>query len=148
MSTEWLAIQSFQHGQDLLTAINTLSIYTKLEPTGISDKEQAEAADRARGTIASFLEELEAMVQEIEKREVVLGIDPRRRQLVRNFIAAKHNQRRFHSALFQSTFANVRRLLHPSSKEDRRSLIECLEELRVLLEEHIHTDTMRILGEI
>lgn len=148
METEWLAIQSFQHSQNLLSAINTLSIHTKLELAGIPDEERAAAAKQARETIASFLTELEEMVREAEKEKTILGADPRRRQLVESFIEAKHNPRRFRSVLFQDASTRVQELLHSDKEEDSRSLLECLKELRVVLEEHIHTDAMQILGEI
>jgi recombinational DNA repair ATPase RecF len=148
MTTEWLAIQSFQHIQELLSAVNTLSIHTKLGLAGLSDECRAEAADCARKTLDSFLKELEPMVQEAEDEKLILGADPRRRQFVESFITAKHNRHRFHSALFQDTFSLIRNLLSSNKEEDRRSLLKCLEELRVLLEEHIHADTMQILGGI
>jgi hypothetical protein len=145
VTTEWLAIQSFQYSQNLLSAINTLSIHTKLYLAGIPDEERAEAADRARETLASFLEELEPMVQEEEKGNVVLGIDPRRHQLVKSFIFAR-NRNRFHSILFQGKSSRVQELLRSDERKDLRSLLPCLEELRVLLEEHIRADAMQILG--
>ena len=148
METEWLAIQSFQHSQNLLSAINTLSIHTKLELAGILDEGRVAAAERARETIVSFLAELQEMAQEAEKGKTILGVDPRRRQLVESFIAAKHNPRRFRSALFQDTSTRVQKLLRSNSEEDSEFLLECLKELRILLEDHIHTDAVQILGEI
>jgi len=39
-------------------------------------------------------------------------------------------------------------LLNSDRREDRTAILESLEELRVLLEEHMHVDAERVLGEI
>lgn len=149
MSTQWLAVQSFQHSQDLLTAINTLSIHIKLGLAGIPDEGRAESAKQARENLTSFLKELEQVVQKAEQGETkpVLGADPRLRQLAKSFIEARRNWRRFHSLLFRNTFSHVQQLLNSDKEEDLRSLLQCLKELRMLLEEHVHTDVVQLLGE-
>ncbi len=150
MSTQWLAVQSFQHSQDLLAAINTLSMHIKLGLIGISDKDREATSGSAREKLASFLKELEAVVKELQRGEAkpMLGVDLRLRQLARNFIEAKRNRERFESPLFQNTITHALELLTSDKKEDQRSLVKCLEELRTLLEEHVHTDATQILGEI
>ena len=149
MSTDWLAIQSFQRSQDLLAAINTLSIHTKLRLSGVSDQERAEAAVEARQKLTSFLEAFEKIVQQAEQAEgeALLGINPRLQQLARRFVAAKRDRSRFHSTLFtQSTSETVGLLASPDEK-DQRTLVNCLTDLRTLVEEHIYTDTHQILSE-
>jgi hypothetical protein len=47
MSSEWLTAESFERSQRLISAINTLSIHTKLAREGI-----ANAPDGARSTCA------------------------------------------------------------------------------------------------
>jgi hypothetical protein len=149
MSIQWLVVQSFQSSQYLLAAINALSIHLKLEAAGLSDKERSERANQARSTLVSFVETLGPVLDEIEGGESkpVLGVDPRLRQLAKSFLAAKRNQRRFHSALFQNRFSQFKQLLKSEQVEDREPLLESLDELRVLIEEHVHTDTERVLGE-
>ncbi len=150
MSTEWLAVQSFQHSQAVLGAINTLSIHLKLNLAGIPDQERAEEAAKARETLTSFLKELETVVDELEREETkpVVGADPRLRQLGESYIEAKRDRRRFHSALFRDNLSNVRQLLQSDQAEDQKRLLKNLEELRVLIEEHIHDDAIQLLGEI
>jgi hypothetical protein len=149
MSVQWLAVQSFQHSQDILSAINTLSIHLKLESAGIKDEARAQQAAAARGKLVTFLAELEPMVSEAENDEAkpVVGADPRLRQLAKSFVSAKRNRFRFHSALFRNTIGQAKQLLDSQRPEDREPLLECLEELRLLIEEHVHTDTERVLGE-
>lgn len=150
MSNKWLAIQSFKKNQELLSAINVLSIKTKLDSAGVSDEEIDDAANHARQKLATFVTALENVVSETEQdgMEPVLGADPRLRQLAMRFISAKSNRRRFRSALFQTTLERTRQLLDSEGPEDRQALAESLEDLRVLLEEQAHTDAERVLGDI
>jgi hypothetical protein len=158
LTTQWLAIQSFQQSQDLLDALNTLSIHLKLKLAGIPDQQRTEAATRARETLVSFLESFEHIlnVSEQTKGSAILGIDPRLRDLARSFSSAKSDRQRFHSVLFTKTVSEVVRLLKATGAEGEgeplaaycKTLIDSLGELRALIEEHIHKDTVQILGEI
>ena len=149
MSVQWLSVQSFQHSQDVLSAINALSIHLKLATAGVSDEARGEQARQARATLAAFLEELEPVVTETERGGAtpVVGANPRLRQLASSFVKAKHNSYRFHSELFRATPTRLKQLLASSNVEDRAALLDCLAELRVLVEEHVQTDTERVLGE-
>ena len=150
MSTQWLAVQSFQHNQDLLAAINKLSIHLRLQLERDEDEERTGEANKAREMLSSFLRELETLVNDTERGEEVpvLGANPRLRQLARSFVKAKRNRRRFRSSLFRNGAGCFQQLLHSNTKEDRQALLESLEELRVLVEEHMHVDAERVLGEI
>ena len=54
MSTHWLDIQSFQQSQELLSAINTLSIHRKLTDKGYLDIRKKESAEQAIETLVAF----------------------------------------------------------------------------------------------
>jgi hypothetical protein len=150
MSVQWLAVQSFQHNQDLLSAINKLSIHLRLQLEGNNDTERGEEANKAREILSSFLRELETLVKDKEGGESVpvLGANPRLRQLARSFMNAKHDRRRFHSSLFRNGAGCFQRLLESNAKEEQQALLESLEDLRLLVEEHMHVDAERVLGEI
>ena len=150
MSIQWLAVQSFQHNQDLLAAINKLSIHLRLQLEGDEDDERAREANEARKMLSSFFGELETLVNDTERGEEVpvLGANPRLRQLARSFVAAKRNRRRYSSPLFRNGAGGFQQVLHLDTKEDRQALLESLEEFRVLIEEHMHVDAERVLGEI
>ncbi len=149
MSTDWLTIQSFQRSQDLLTAINTLSIHTKLRLSGVADEERAKATAEAREKLASFLMAFEKIVQQTEQAEgeALLGIDPRLQQLARSFVAAKRDRSRFRSMLFTRSPSEAVNLLAATEERDQQALIECLTDLRALVEEHIYTDTRQIFSQ-
>lgn len=150
MSVHWLAVQSFQKNQDLLAAINKLSIHLRLQLERNEDAERAGEANKAREMLSSFFRELETLVNDTERGEEVpvLGANPRLRELARRFVRAKRNRRRFRSSLFRNGAGCFQQLLHSNTKEDRQALLESLEELRVLVEEHMHVDAERVLGEI
>ena len=149
MSTEWLAAQSFQYTQELLAALNTLSIHLKLGLAGHSDEARRAAAQQARDTLVVFLKELETLIQQVGQGDAkpMMGVDLRLRQLAKQFEAAKRDRNRFHSALFCHALPHVQQLLYSDKREDQQALIECLQELRTLLAEHVEADTACILGE-
>ena len=150
MSTQWMAIRSFQHGQDILTAINTMPIRTKLKLAKNPDREREEAVARARETLDAFLREMGQIIQRVEEEgpKPLLGVDARLRQLARSFAAARKDPRRFRSELFQNNLSRARELLYAEGESDRRELLEFLQELRTLLEEHVNADATRLLREI
>lgn len=149
MSTEWLAVRSFRHIQDLLSAINTLSIHIKLVQAAVPDKGRVEHAASARQTLLSFLKELENVVRGAEQAngQPVIGADPRLRELARSFVRARGERKRFCSILFRDSISQMEALLHSDRTEDLLSLLQCLSELRMLLEEHLPADTQQLLGE-
>lgn len=147
MATTWLTFQSFQHGQEILKAINTLAIHLKLKLSGMADETRVQEAEQARAVLVKFLEELEAVVQQGSRMETapILGADPRLRQLATNYLAARRHQR-FRSRLFTGSIDGVKALLHSEIQSDQAALVECLDELRMLVEEHIQEDAGQILG--
>jgi hypothetical protein len=149
MSAHWLTFQSFQQGQDLLEAINLVSIHTKLQRNGMAGTEHAEPIQQSREKIKAFLQALATLVHQAETKpdQPLLGIDIRRQQLVDRFLDAKRNPRRFRSTLFKKSIEEAIQLLTAESEEERHQLINSLSELRALIEEHIDRDTVRILGE-
>jgi hypothetical protein len=147
---QWLTVQSFQHSQELLAAINTLSIHLKLEAEGASDRERAQAADDSRNKLDGFRKELEQLVGKPDRDEVkpVLGTDPRTRQLAESFLEARRDRTRFRSVLFREDISRARQLLYSDADEDREPLLQCLDDLRVLLQEHVQADASQIMGQI
>lgn len=150
MSNYWLDIQSFQQTQDLLSAINTLSIHIKLGLAGIPDPGRKDAAAQARETLVSFFEALDEVVQGIEggQRKPLLGVDARLRHLAQNFVKARRDPDQYGSQLFQNTLSHARHLLYSDQPEDLKEVLRSLKEFRSMLEKHVSTDATRLLGEI
>lgn len=147
-STEWLAIQSFGQDQDILSAINTILIHTKLRLAGIEDEARAAAVAQAREELEAYLETLERIICQAEEAEggALVGVDPRLRQLARSFVAAKQERRKHQSVLFEESPSHVADLLTATDEEKQKALIESLSELRTLIEEHFYTNASQILS--
>lgn len=146
INSKWRTVQSFQKNQNLISAINTLSIRIKLEMAGHSDLKEAEAIQKAKEELCSFLTELNPQVQraEVEKKPL-LGVDPRRRQFVKHFIAAKQSSR-IHSPFLLNDLSEGVQLLHSEAEIDKQTILFFLEELQMLLEEHIGSDVQQLFG--
>lgn len=150
MSPDWLAVQSFGANQRLLTAINDLSIHTKLRLGGVDDPGRSQAAADGRKTLEAFLYRLDTALGQSGEDELgpVLGTDPRLRELARSFVAARRDRGRFRSVLFRQSPSEMEQLLRSGKPEDEKLLVECLKELRALVEDHLHSDAAEVLGEI
>ena len=142
------AVQSFHENQKLLFAINTLSIHTKLEIAGHSDMNREKAVPEAKEMLRLFLIELEPQVQRAEEAgtKPLLGVDARRRQLIKNFTAARRN--RIRSSFLRGKLSDAAELLYSNKAADKEDILLVLKELRMLLEEHIAGDTEILIGNI
>lgn len=149
MKPKELAVQSFHENQKLLFAVNAVSIHTKLEMAGRSDLNSTETIAEAKDTLNTFFKELDVIVQRAEKAgtKPLLGVDARRRQFVRNFIDAKRNYR-IQSPSLRGKLSDIAQLIHSDKDTDKRDVLLVLEELRMLIEEHIAGDTEILLGGI
>ena len=149
MSTQWLAFQNFKQGQDLISAINTLSIHLKLQLLNVNDEERTQAVDNAKTVLSAFLKTFDAVVVRIEqaKSEPITGIEPRLHQFANRFVNAKHRRNQFRSLLFRTSPAHIEEMLHSTEVEDQTNLIKSLTELRTLLEENLYNDTIQVIGE-
>jgi hypothetical protein len=146
---EWLAARSFERAHEVISAINTLSMYAKLSARGIADAVRAEEAQGAKAVLAAFLAKLESLVTVAQKDpdSVGAGADPRLGNLARRFVAAqKHWPQQ--SPLYAQPTQGLVRLLSSADSHDREQLIECLRELRNLIEQNVHSDVVGILGDI
>ena len=150
MSTHWLNIQSFQQSQELLSAINTLSIHRKLTDRGHPDMNRKRAAEQAKEILVAFFQKLAKIVQDIGDghRKPVLGVDARLRHLAENYVHAKRTRGQFYSPFLEHPLSQVGQLFYSERPEDRREALKVLAAFRELLEEHISVDTTRLLGEL
>lgn len=140
------AVQSFHENQKLLFAINTLSIHTKLEMAGHSDMNRTKEISEAKEVLRLFFIELEPQVRRAEEGETkpLLGIDARRRQFIKNFIAARRT--RIRSSFLRGKLSDAAQLLYSDKTADKENILLVFEELRMLLEEHIGSDVQVLLG--
>ena len=148
MKSQELAVQSFHENQKLLSAVNTLSIHTKLEIEGRSNLDDEKTVAKAKDELCSFFTELEREVQDAEiEKQPLLGIDQRRQQFIRNFVEARRSDR-IQSPFLQDKLAEVVQILHSEKKADKQAILPILAELRTLIEEHLESDVSQLLGGI
>ena len=150
MSSHWLHIQSFQQSQELLSAINTLSIHRKLTDGGHTDTNRIEAAEQGKETLIAFCDKLDHVVQNIEDghRNPVVGVDSRLLRLAENYVDAKHARGQSASPFFERPLSQVKGLFYSERPQDRSELLAILAAFRVLREEHVAGDTKRLLADI
>jgi len=148
MSSDWTAIQSFHRSQELLTAINELSIHLKFEAAGISDVQQTARAAEAKTQLLEFLRRLAPLVETAERegRQPVTGADTRMRQFAERLAEARRTKPKQKSPLLSNSFSKVIELLESPKAEVRGALLESLSDLRQLLDEHLKTDTRALVG--
>lgn len=126
-----------------------LSIHTKLSLTGTVDNQRQAAVDEAKQKLNAFLQEISSILQVIEEDELepILRTDPRLSELVEKFVVARQDRQHSRSSLFQGQFTQVQQLLNTEDERGQQSLIQCLDELRSLLQEHMSVDTEQVMGE-
>lgn len=148
MNSDWMAIQSFHRNQELLTAINELSIHLKLEEAGIADTQQNERAQAAKERLVDFFKRLEPLLETAEQnnRQPMTGADARLRQLAQRLADARRVSRKGSSPLFRNSLTKMIELLQSEKSEDRPSLLRCLRDMRQLLDEHLEKDTRALVG--
>lgn len=146
---DWLVAQSFEQLQAVLSAINTLSIHTKLMVAGLDDAARNREAEQARADLLHFLDRLDAVTQSAQhhRNGVTLGVDPRLGQLARKFLSLKTRWPQA-SSLSNTSLSQFRELLSARTLDNDKLLVGFLRDLRSLLEEHIHSDIAGILGDV
>ncbi|MDE3256338.1 MAG: hypothetical protein OYM47_00680 [Gemmatimonadota bacterium] len=150
MTPHWPHVQSFQQSQELLSAINTLSIHRKLKDGGHPDTNRIEAAEQAKEALIAFFDKLDHVAQNIEDGHPtpVLGVDSRFIRLAENYVDAKHARGQSASPFFERPLSQVEGLFYSERTRDRSELLEILAAFRVLLEEHVGADTKWLLADI
>ncbi len=146
---DWLVAQSFEQVNAVLSAINTLSIHTKLTLIGVDDTARIADVGTARRELLHFLERLEGVIQNAQHRRdgVTLGVDPRLGRLARKFLSLRAKWPSG-SSLSSASLPRLRELLSARDSQESEALVIFLGDLRSLLEEHIHSDITGILGDV
>ncbi|MDZ7399194.1 MAG: hypothetical protein ONB37_03410 [candidate division KSB1 bacterium] len=147
MSDHWISYQSFVKNQQLLEAINTLSIHTKLKLAGDADSGRSQEVEQAKQQIAHFITTFDQLIQKNNDDQTLHGADERLRQLLQDFYSARRDNQKFRSQFFTKSPSQILKLMASDKTEDEEALVECLRELRLLIEQHVHADTTAILGE-
>jgi len=143
MKQHWLDIQSFLSDQKVLAAIDDISIATKFELAGTLDAERTELAKQAKGVLESFLRRLDQVTSQA-RTDVVKGVDPRFKQLADAYATAREDTANFNSTLMKAGTSAAIRLFWAEEPRAKRELLDCLDELRQVIQRHQQTDVSAI----
>lgn len=149
MSVKWLGVQNLKQNQDLLSAVNSLSIKTKFDLAGVNDESVNTAANTAREKLSAFFTTLKTVVAETQTGDesALLGADLGWRQMAKRLLRS-NSYRSLTTASVEEMLEHTRQLLTPRNQSDCRELVSRLEEIRVLLEEQTRTDAERVLNDV
>lgn len=144
MTAKWLALRNLRRNQQLLKAINILSLHLQLMIEGHESDVQPSILEAARTKLVEFLDKLEVGIQQANESEigVIYGADPRFQAFVESYLDVQQNAS---TSPLTNDLASVRRLLDSGESNDQEKLLSYLTNLRVLVEEQINHDTVQAL---
>jgi hypothetical protein len=149
MNQDWLAAANFERAHEILSAVNVLSIDAKLRLAGVASNRLPAEIERARDRLLEFLRRFDLLVSEAESHpgRTLTGTDPRLGGLAVQYVTARRSGRD-HSAFFAMSPGQVGELLASNRPEDLSALVECLRDIRALMERHIRADVSGIVGDL
>jgi hypothetical protein len=156
MNSDWLAAASFERTQEVVSAINALSIHAKLRRAGAREPFETGEIEQARDRLLQFLDACERLVESSadDRSTAIVGADPRLSHLALRLFngAPPHDRARPGGRPLRLVgcgipFDEVRDLLRSGRDEDLEALLPCLRSLRALVEEHAQGDLVTILGD-
>lgn len=149
VKNDWLTASSFEQVHELISAINVLSIHAKLTMAGVEDPTDEDEVKRARGSLLTFLDSFQALLQDAEQNRggTIVSADPRMGELAVRYLSQKQRLLQ-ETPLYDVPFDRLRELIEADDLEDLRSLVSFLRDLRSLIEQHAYTDVVELLGEI
>lgn len=148
MNSDWLTASSFERSSEVMSAINVLSIHAKLTLAGVDDPTDLAEISKAKARLVRFLEELRRLVDGAGQTQanLMVGTDPRLGELALEYIGERKRLPP-RALLYTLSLAQLSALVESDSAEDVPKLVECLESLRSLFEQHAHTDIAGIFGD-
>lgn len=148
MSKTWLDARSIEYALEVISAINDLSVETKLRLEGRAvDADREKRTAEARRTLAEFLARLRPVVEEASRSdEVTVTGDPQMARLARDMIAERQQIPRTNSGAMD--LDNLRDLVERQRLADGDRLIEGLRSLRRLLSQHVQPGLTELMGDV
>ncbi len=147
METKWLAIQSFQKNQQLVSAINTLSMHLKLKTLGLEEHESEEVKE-SKKKIELFLSDFDKIILEYEQNrfQAIPGVSPRLRELASQFSKVRKNKfKKFKNS--NKLIVEIKSLLKSKKNQNVTLLLSALHEFRLLLSENTQIASKNIIPE-
>lgn len=149
MNNEWLSTSSFEQMHEVISAINTISIHSKLTLAGVSNPAKKTDIEQAKRKLQHFVDRFQNLIQnsEQEGNGTIIGADPRLGKLAVRYLSER-NRLSSQTIFYDISFDRLKELIGSEEPEDLPLLIPCLRDLRSLVEQHSYTDVTDLLGEI
>jgi hypothetical protein len=141
--------QSFERSLEIISAINQLSINSKLYLAGVADTATDNDIKAACSLVHDFVSTLSGLVAQAQESQdrIAFGADPRLSSLARQFLS--DNFQSSGSVAYHSDDLKVLEALLSQGKHfDHRVLIDELAHLRSALEQHSQADAAIIFDEV
>lgn len=146
---DWLVSQSLERSLDIISAINRVSIHSKLRLAGMEDTTTPEEIRGAREALTSFLGNLSELIEKAEGSEdkIAFGADPRLSTLARKFLS--YPAQGTGSVLYHpEDLKELKVLLEEGDAAQHDVLVGRLAHLRSVLEQHAQADAAIVFNEV
>ena len=146
---DWLVSQSLERSLDIISAINRVSIHSKLRLAGMEDTTTPEEIRGAREALTSFLGTLSELIEKAEGSEdkIAFGADPRLSTLARKFLY--YPAQGTGSVLYHpEDLKELKVLLEEGDAAQHDVLVARLAHLRSVLEQHAQADAAIVFNEV
>jgi hypothetical protein len=149
MDAKWLSVQSMKLNQSIIGAINILSIHFKLALRQMEDVKSQQQIGEAKTVIQDWIVEFDRNLSAYEQNsyQALAGVSPRQQQLVKRFEAAKRKGE-FSSKLFCENPQKLIELMSAKEPAQITELLQSLNDLRILLEEHNQMDIQNLVPDL
>ncbi len=148
MSNDWLTASSFERAHEVIAAVNTLSISAKLILANKREAIDKTELQTAKEQLLAFLTRFQAVLDRMleNKDGTILGTDSRMGELAMQFLAQSHGDQP--SGVPLIPLEKLRAELENMQPQDLSDLILHLRNLKLLMEQHVHVDTLDVLGDL
>jgi hypothetical protein len=149
MDAKWLSVQSMKLNQSIIGAINILSIHLKITLGNIDPIKSEQEIEDSKNIIRSWVIEFDKNLSAYEQNsyQALAGVSPRQQQLIKRFDAAKRKGE-FSSTIFRDSPRKILELLHAVEPDSINELLQSLNDLRILLEEHNQMDIQNLVPDL
>jgi hypothetical protein len=146
---DWLVSPSLERSLDIISAINRVSIHSKLHLAGMEETAKDQETEDARKTLTRFLSTLSDLIEKAEGSEdkIAFGADPRLSSLARKFLS---NPAEVGGTVFYrpEELKELKVLLEEGDATNLKELVEGLAHLRSVLEQHAQADAAIVFNEV
>jgi len=145
---DWLVSQSLERSLDIISAINRVSIHSKLRLESVEDATSPGELESARKALTTFLGALSELIHKAEESEdkIAFGADPRLSSLARRFLNQPNQGIR--PAYRAEDLKELKVLLEEGDAVNNEVLVTRLARLRAVLEQHAQADAAIVFNEV